>query len=96
MCIFLVSFEAIQSEVFGLRKGLDIVKSEMGKQPTNTTIAEFHDSAASVVARIAENFHKMETDYKLLCLRFAENYKTASSEDLFRPLAEFCKAFEVK
>ena len=90
-----VSYEAISSDVIGLRKGLDVVKFEVGRQPTNTTIADFHDSAAPVVARIAEAFHKMQSDYKVLCARFAEDFKTVNSEEIFKPLADFCKAFEV-
>ena len=81
--------------MLGLRKGLDLVKYEMNKQPANDAIHRFHDSAVHQVARIAEAFHRMEADYEKLCAQFGENYKSTESDDVFKPLLDFVKAFQV-
>ena len=92
---FAVDYQAISSDVLGLRKGLDLVKYEMNKQPANDAIHRFHDSAVHQVARIAEAFHRMEADYEKLCAQFGENYKSTESDDVFKPLLDFVKAFQV-
>ena len=94
--LYSVDYQAISSDVLGLRKGLDLVKYEMNKQPENRAIHDFHDAAVHKVARIAETFHRMEADYEKMCTQFGENYKSTESDDIFKPLLEFIKAFQVR
>lgn len=56
---------------------------------------EFYYKASAMVTDIADSFHDMEKVYEKVCLMFGENYKTAETEDVFRPLIDFCISFQV-
>lgn len=84
-----VSMQTLAADVQGLRKGLDLTKSERDKQPDNFVIFTFYNAAFKKVQRVTERYRKMEEVYAQVCTLFGENPKVVEPSDFFKTFINF-------
>jgi len=84
-----VSMQTLVADVQGLRKGLDLTKTERDKQPDNFVIFTFYNSAFKKVQRVTERYRKMEEVYTQVCTLFGENPKVVEPSDFFKTFIDF-------
>ncbi|KAK3756002.1 hypothetical protein QZH41_013189 [Actinostola sp. cb2023] len=92
-----VSIQTLAADVQGLRKGLDLTKSEKDKQSKNFVIfrQNFYNRAFRKVHRITERFRKMEESYSKVCVLFAEDPKTREPSEFFKTFVDFIGMYKV-
>ncbi|KAJ7390170.1 hypothetical protein OS493_026677 [Desmophyllum pertusum] len=89
-----VSTQTLAADVQGLRKGLDLTKTERDKQPDNFIIFTFYNAAFKKVQRITERYRKMEEVYAQVCTLFGENPRVAEPSDFFKSFIDFTANFK--
>lgn len=89
-----VSMQTLAADVQGLRKGLDLTKSERDKQPDNFIIFTFYNAAFKKVQRVTERYRKMEEVYTQVCTLFGENPRVVEPSDFFKTFVDFIANFK--
>lgn len=89
-----VSMQTLAADVQGLRKGLDLTKSERDKQPENFIIFTFYNTAFKKVQRVTERYRKMEEAYVQVCSLFGENPKVVEPSDFFKTFIDFISNYK--
>lgn len=89
-----VSMQTLAADVQGLRKGLDLTKSERDKQPDNFIIFTFYNAAFKKVQRITERYRKMEEVYAQVCTLFGENPRVVEPSEFFKTFIDFIASFK--
>ncbi|XP_072029254.1 formin-like protein 3 isoform X2 [Amphiura filiformis] len=84
-----VSLESMTLDINGLRKGLELAKSERDRQQNNTIIERFYSIAADTVHSLSDRFKKMEETYHQVCAMYGENYKDVEPVDFFKYFRDF-------
>ncbi|XP_048575973.1 formin-like protein isoform X2 [Nematostella vectensis] len=84
-----VSLQTLAADVQGLRKGLDLTKSERDKQPNNFIIFNFYNNAFRKVQRVTERYRKMEETYTQVCTMFYEDPKKREPSEFFKTFTDF-------
>ncbi|CAH1795296.1 unnamed protein product, partial [Owenia fusiformis] len=80
-----VSYQVMTQDIHGLRKGLDMVRTEIDKQEQNNPILQkFYDNATEPVRRVGEGFRKMEEAYREVCVKYGENCKQIEPDEFFQ------------
>ncbi|XP_071813478.1 formin-like protein 2 isoform X3 [Apostichopus japonicus] len=88
------SMDSLMMDIQGLRKGLELAKSERDRQPDNTIIGEFSRQASDTISEIAEGFRKAEEHYHHACSLYGENYKTIEPVDFFKKFTAFSTEYQ--
>ncbi|XP_031555885.1 formin-like protein 3 isoform X2 [Actinia tenebrosa] len=89
-----VSIQTLAADVQGLRKGLDLTKSEKDKQPNNFVIFNFYNRAFRKVQRVTERFRKMEEAYSTVCAMFFEDPKIREPSEFFKTFVDFIALYK--
>lgn len=89
-----VSMQTLSADVQGLRKGLDLTKTERDKQPDNYVIFTFYNAAFKKVQRLTERYRKMEEVYTQVCTLFGENPRVAEPSDFFKSFLDFIAIYK--
>ncbi|KAL9956184.1 hypothetical protein ACROYT_G037628 [Oculina patagonica] len=89
-----VSMQTLAADVQGLRKGLDLTKSERDRQPDNFIIFTFYNAAFKKVQRITERYRKMDEVYAQMCTLFGENPRVVEPSDFFKAFIDFIANFK--
>lgn len=89
-----VSMQTLAADVQGLRKGLDLTKSERDKQPDNFIIFTFYNAAFRKVQRVTERYRKVEEVYAQVCTLFGENPRVVEPSDFFKTFIDFIANFK--
>ncbi|XP_033630742.1 formin-like protein 3 [Asterias rubens] len=83
------SLESLTMDIHGLRKGLDLAKSERDRQQNNSIIEEFYKNAFDTVYDLSERFKIMEDAYRHLCTSFGVKHKEMEPSDFFKNFIQF-------
>ena len=84
----------LQTDVTGLRKGIDLILYEREKQSANFVIFSFYNNAVHKVARATEQFKVMQEAYDQVCTAFNESAATVEPFDFFSVFDRFAKNFK--
>eukprot|EP00730_Choanoeca_flexa_P009306 TRINITY_DN12625_c1_g4_i1.p1 TRINITY_DN12625_c1_g4~~TRINITY_DN12625_c1_g4_i1.p1 ORF type:complete len:948 (+),score=345.06 TRINITY_DN12625_c1_g4_i1:238-3081(+) len=84
-----VSSVTLQSDVAGLRKGIDLVLYEREKQSGNFVLHSFYLNAVHKVAKIAERHKMMTQAYNKVCILYNENPDKVEPFDFFAVFKRF-------
>ncbi|XP_038067589.1 formin-like protein 3 isoform X2 [Patiria miniata] len=88
------SLESLTMDIHGLRKGLELAKSERDRQQNNAIIDEFYKASSDKVYELSERFKITEDTYKHMCALFGVKHKEMEPSDFFKIFINF--AFEYK
>jgi hypothetical protein len=97
-----VSLQTLQTDVTGLRKGIDLILYEREKQQQNFVIYSFYTNAVHKVADLADRFKLMQDKWKAVTTSFNENPQKVEPFEFFGQFKTFvdnfakCKADNIK
>ncbi|XP_022101860.1 formin-like protein 2 isoform X2 [Acanthaster planci] len=83
------SLESLTMDIHGLRKGLELAKSERDRQQNNPIIDEFYKASSDKVYELSERFKIMEDTYKHLCTLFGVKHKEMEPSEFFKVFTQF-------
>jgi len=84
-----VSLVTLQTDVVGLRRGIDLILYEREKQQNNFVVYAFYMQAVQKVARIAEEFKVLQEKYARVCILFNENPSKVEPFEFFSVFQRF-------
>lgn len=84
-----ISLVTLQTDVSGLRKGIDLILYEREKQQNNFVIYSFYINAVHKVAHLAEKFRETTEAYQAVCHLFNENPHQMEPFEFFSVFRKF-------
>ena len=89
-----VSLQTLQTDVAGLRKGIDLILYEREKQQQNFIIYSFYTNAVHKVADLAERFGVMQDKWETVTKSFNEDGTKIEPFEFFGAFKKFTDDFE--
>jgi len=89
-----VSLVTLQTDVSGLRKGIDLILYEREKQQANFVIYAFYTNAVQKVAKLGEQFLELKEQYTKVCVLFNEDPSQTEPFEFFGVFSKFVKNYK--
>jgi hypothetical protein len=89
-----VSLVTLQTDVQGLRKGIDLILYEREKQQANFVIYTFYTNAVQKVAQLTDQFKVLQEKYTKVCVLFNENPSQVEPFEFFTSFNKFVTNFK--